>query len=207
MLDPISSSIGEFPYHNTAIPALILRLLNTLCQSGGRNESVASVTGSSGLSDDKLGKRDATATSNLEKCRLWPSIRGGLEETVAAGVFGCTLVVELNIIPINQISDLVVDRAVGTSAKFVGREPWCNGSMGEDEATLWELVTKLPREVDEPLFGSPIACIDCIEVFIINVDTVQVEVLHKGCHSVGGGDRIGSSGSWGIGRTEERNDD
>ena len=71
--------------------------------------------------------------------------------------------------------------------------------MGKNVLSLRELSPERFRESRKPSLGAPILSIHSIEVFIVDINTVEVVLLDPSRHGVGGVGRIRSSGGWGVG--------
>lgn len=99
--------------------------------------------------------------------------------------------------------------------------------MGENERSLGKLCPQLPSEADNPSLRFSITSINGVKVlnsiliisvsssqlmcrttdFVVNVDTIEIELLYPGGHSISSRYRVGSSGSRSIGGSKHRNDE
>jgi hypothetical protein len=86
------------------------RLSSTLSESTRLNISVGRVSWGSRLANNDLVRLNTTG--KLKDSRAG-EVGGGSNEVLAGGVGRCALVVVLDVIPINQGADLVVDSVIG----------------------------------------------------------------------------------------------
>lgn len=123
--------MGELPHHRTASPAGRLALSEAGSKSTSINVAVGRISGRTGLANDDLGQGNASGGRDLEDGSVGPCGGRGSEETGAARVLAGTLVVELDIVPVDQRTDLSVDLGIGTSC-VDGREPGGDRGVGDD---------------------------------------------------------------------------
>jgi hypothetical protein len=96
------------------------RLGSTLSESTRLDVSIGCVSWGSRFANDDLVRLDGTV-GELKDGRAG-EVGGGSYEVLAGGVGRCTLVVVLDVVPINQGTDLAVDCGVGLRVSC-GREP------------------------------------------------------------------------------------
>lgn len=81
-------------------------------------------------------------------------------------------VVELDVVPVDDVADRLVDLEVTSSAPFAtGGEPGSKRGMGDDVLSLGEESTDLSGESDEPVLRAASAAIEGGQVLVINIDT------------------------------------
>jgi len=175
-------------YYCTLTPGFALGLRNTLSKASTINEAVVCVGGGGGLSDDNLVGGE-TPGDEFEDGSLWEYGGGGIQKTGTVGVLGSALVVELQIVPIDQITCTFVDCTVSTGGvDSLSGEPGGDAraersifwdsfqrgkkslrSMGQDVFANRELLTEGLGEIDEPLLGLSVLGVDGVEIFVVNI--------------------------------------
>lgn len=97
--------------------------------------------------------------------------------------------------------------------------------MGQEISSLRQLRPELFRETDQPVLMSAslkrletwakfltclslsVSGIECIKVFIIHVNSIQIILLNPGCESIGSGNWVSVGGSRDVRRPKYRNDE
>lgn len=185
----------------TRTPTLGGGLRDAGSERGGVHDPVRRVGGRAGFSDDELGLVDACG-DDLEERGVGEDGGGGGQEARAVGVFrralcgwimsvlvlrsasagrrGERTVVELDVVPVDQVSDGLVDRAVRAAREErVGREPRCERRVRQDELALGQRRPERRRERRKPRLGAPVAEVHRREVLVVDVDPVEVEGRHE----------------------------
>lgn len=93
-----------------------------------------------------------------------------------AGRVQVVLVVVLDVVPIDVVSGLLSDGAIGAMRilAFVGGEPGSDGSVGDEVLAGGKVRSECFGEVDEPSFSLARTVVDSVEIFVIDINTVKL---------------------------------
>jgi hypothetical protein len=187
----------------TPVGVSSLSLSNTVSEGGGLDESVGGIGSGTRLANDDLVSGHTTS-DNLEGGGSGPLSRGSLDQSITGGVLGRALVVELDVVPVDEITNLGVDLVVCVGELLL-REPGSERGVGEDELVGGELSAEGLGEVDEPLLSDTVVGVHAVKVLVVNINTVEKVVLNVGGKVLCNGGRVSSGGD--ISGTESRDDE
>jgi len=193
-----------FPEHEPGVPTLLTGLGDALAESSEIDVAVLSLVFGGWLADNELVGGDASDAVNLEDGGLGEATTRSEEEVVAGGVLVITLVIELQVVKVDEVTSLLVDLGVGTSSVH-GREPRSDGSVRDDEALGRRQHSADSLGVlDEPVLGTAIVLVHGLHILVIDIETLEVVVENE--LSVLGGEAgsVDTIGSGRLGGTKGR---
>jgi hypothetical protein len=132
--DQLSGGIRELPQHNTSVPSGIFALHEATGKGVSVQESGVGIRSSSGLAKDEFFEGNAGELVDLEDGGVREVGLGGGEEGCAVIVI-LTLVVELNVVPVDGVAYGLRNGVVGSLRVESGTvgEPGTERGMGDDE--------------------------------------------------------------------------
>lgn len=150
---------------------------------------VGGVFWEAGFSDDNFLVGDSSIFVNLlDSCTSPISVLGINEQQFVGIVGGISLVVELNVVPVDQMSNLSFDGSISSIGVF-----WLSNEIGGLRG-MSQKVVSLGKNVSDSLgaFNQPILTLTFIHgfiIFVIQINSIQIILLNV----VG---KLAASGNW-----------
>lgn len=79
----------------------------------------------------------------------------------------------LNIVPVNDATNALVDLQVSSTTPAAGLEPWSQRRFSDDVCPLREDRTDLCRESNDPVFCGSATTVECVEILVVDIDTLS----------------------------------
>lgn len=199
--DKVDGCVGVLPEHQSTVVTFGFRIRNTSSHLAGSHVPVRCAGGDGWLPNNEFVERGAGG-GDLEEGRTLES-DGLVEESLARDVFGYSLIVKLNIIPINHAPHSPINSQVSASRVQPNliRKPRSDGRMRNNVPICTRKEVPQPRrKSNQPRLRGP--SIESVEVLVVDVHSIKGVLDDESGEVVGCRDGIGSCRSGDVGTPE-----